>query len=95
MFAIAFDLVVAEVERTYLRHFSQAYADIESTLRRFGFGRIQASVYVCDREDLANLTSAMNALRALSGFPASVRDIRAFRVEQWSDFTGFMKEPAP
>jgi virulence-associated protein VapD len=35
--------------------------------------------------------SAMNALKALHWFPASVRDIRAFRVEQWSDFTGFMK----
>jgi virulence-associated protein VapD len=34
---------------------------------------------------------AMNALKALAWFSASVRDVRAFRVEQWSDFTGFMK----
>ena len=95
MFAIAFDLVVAEVERNYPRHFRLAYGDIENTLRRFGFGRIQGSVYVCDQEDLANLTSAMLALRNLPWFPACVRDIRAFRVEQWSDFTAFMKEPAP
>ena len=53
MFAIAFDLVVAEVGRTYPRHLSQAYADIESTLRGFGFGRIQGSVSVCEREDFA------------------------------------------
>jgi virulence-associated protein VapD len=33
----------------------------------------------------------MIALRALPWFPASVRDIRAFRVEQWSDFTSFIK----
>ena len=94
MFAVAFDLVVAEVEANYPRHFSRAYAEIESTLQRFGFHRIQGSVYVCDREDLANLTSAMNALKALPWFPACVRDIRAFRVEQWSDFTTFMKESA-
>jgi virulence-associated protein VapD len=93
MFAIAFDLVVADVEGHYPRHFSQAYAEIETTLRRFGFGRIQGSVYTCDREDLANLSSAMVALRALPWFPTCVRDIRAFRVEQWSDFTAFMKEP--
>ena len=43
MFAIAFDLVVAEVEQNYPRHFSMAYGDIESTLRRFGFGRIQGA----------------------------------------------------
>jgi virulence-associated protein VapD len=33
----------------------------------------------------------MNTLKALPWFPASVRDIRAFRVEQWSDLTAFMK----
>jgi virulence-associated protein VapD len=33
----------------------------------------------------------MIALRNLPWFSKSVRDIRAFRVEQWSDFTGFMK----
>ena len=33
----------------------------------------------------------MNALKAIPWFTASVRDIRAFRVENWSDFTSFMK----
>jgi virulence-associated protein VapD len=42
-------------------------------------------------EDLANLAGATNALKSLPWFPASVRDIRAFRVEQWSDFTRFIK----
>jgi virulence-associated protein VapD len=51
----------------------------------------QGSVYISENEDLANLVMAMNALKALPWFPVSVRDIRAFRVEQWSDFTGFMK----
>ena len=44
-----------------------------------------------DHEDLAGLVMAMNALKAQPWFPASVRDIRAFRVEQWSDFTSFMQ----
>ena len=91
MFAIVFDLVIADVEASYSRHISQAYADIGRTLRRFGLGAIQGSVYLCDGEDLANLSSAMNALKALPWFPASVRDSRAFRVEQWSDLTGVMK----
>jgi virulence-associated protein VapD len=33
----------------------------------------------------------MNALKALPWFPSSVREIRAFRVENYSDFTDFMK----
>ena len=44
-----------------------------------------------DVEDIANLFDAMNALKALPWFPDCVRDIKAFRVEQWSDFTRTMK----
>jgi virulence-associated protein VapD len=32
-----------------------------------------------------------NAAKALPWFPTCVRDIRAFKVEHWSDFTDFMK----
>jgi virulence-associated protein VapD len=91
MFAIAFDLVVADTEAHHPKGISQAYVDIRTSLQRYGFRNIQGSVYVSDNEDLANLLLAMNALKALPWFSASVRDVRAFRVEQWSDFTGFMK----
>ncbi|MFC0633483.1 virulence factor [Brevundimonas balnearis] len=91
MFAIAFDLVVAETEARHPKGVSQAYDEIGRTLRRYGFARIQGSVYTTDEEDLANLFAAMNALRAVPWFPDCVRDVRAFRIEQWSDFTPFMK----
>ncbi|MFZ1110405.1 MAG: virulence factor [Rhodomicrobium sp.] len=87
MFAIAFDLTVEDTERQHPKGVSQAYSDIRQTLERFGFERIQGSVYVCASEDLGNLFDAMAALKALPWFPPSVRDIRAFRIEQWSDFT--------
>jgi virulence-associated protein VapD len=91
MFAIAFDLVVEETVQAHPRGLRQAYADIEITLNRFDFVRVQGSVYLTADEDLTRVVRAMNELKALSWFAASVRDIRAFRVEQWSDFTGFMK----
>ncbi len=87
MFAISFDLTVEDTERHHPKGVSQAYSDIRQTLERFGFERIQGSVYVCPSEDLGNLFDAMSALKALPWFPPTVRDIRAFRVEQWSDFT--------
>ena len=92
MFAIAFDLVVADTDRHHPKSVSQAYTDIGSTLSGFGFNRIQGSLYVCDNEDMANLFRAITALKALPWFSDSVRDIRAFRVEQWSDFTSMIKE---
>jgi virulence-associated protein VapD len=87
MFAIAFDLVVGDTEKYHPKGVSQAYSDIGGTLEQFGFRRIQGSVYVTDGEDMANLFQAIIALKVLPWFPASVRDIRAFRIEQWSDFT--------
>lgn len=91
MFAIAFDLVVAETLKHHPKGVRAAYDEIERQLSEVGFQRAQGSVYISENEDLANLFLAMNALKALPWFPKSVRDVRAFRVEQWSDFTGFMK----
>jgi len=91
MFAIAFNLVVADTAQDRPKGVSQAYADIGSTLGNYGFNRVQGSLYTNASEDLANLFSAITALKALSWLPASVRDIRAFRVEQWSDFTQFVR----
>ena len=93
MFAIAFDLTVADTAHSHPKSVSQAYTDIGAILSGFGFERIQGSLYVTKNEDMANLFSAMMALRALSWFPPTVRDIRAFRLEQWSDFAPVMKQP--
>ena len=46
---------------------------------------------VNDNEDMANLFLAIQSLRARAWFPRSVRDIRALRIEQWSDFTPVVK----
>jgi virulence-associated protein VapD len=53
----------------------------------------RATPYINASEDLANLFAAIMALKALPWLPDSVRDIRAFRVEQWSDFTNLVKGP--
>lgn len=91
MFAIAFDLVVAETAAAHPRGVAQAYTDIAQTLAPFGFTRVQGSLYVTDGENLADLFEAIQALKRLTWFSRSVRDIRAFRIEQWSDFTRSIK----
>lgn len=91
MFAIAFDLVVAEAAEHHPRGIAAAYSDIGQTLREFDFERIQGSVYVTENDDMANLFAALLALKALPWFPQVVRDIRGFRIENWSDFTALIK----
>ena len=78
MFAIAFDLDTNDTRRIHPKGLTQAYADIRNLLATFDFEWRQGSVYISDNEDLANLFVALNALKALPWFPASVRDIRAF-----------------
>lgn len=94
MFAVAFDLVVAKTKEHHPKGDpSAAYRDIYETLvTRHGFEWKQGSVYLLPDENMARLFAAIMDLKALPWFPASVRDIRAFRVEQWSDFTALVKD---
>lgn len=57
MFAIAFDLVVAEAAEHHPRGVTSAYRDIGATLRRFSFERVQGSVYVTEKDDMAQTDS--------------------------------------
>ena len=91
MFAIAFDLLIHQTRLSHPKGVSQAYADIGAVLNRYGFSRIQGSVYMSQHDSMVHVTMAMTALKALSWFPTCVRDIRAFKVEHWSDFTDFIK----
>jgi virulence-associated protein VapD len=91
MFAIAFDLVVADTWKSQPKGVSQAYSEIAATLSHYAFKPVQGSLYVTENEDMANLFSAIQALKQKPWFPKSVRDIHTFRIEQWSDFTPLVK----
>ena len=92
MFAIAFDMVINDLKTYYGEPYNNAYYDISVVMEKYGFYRTQGSVYLTENSDMTNLFRAMNALKSVQWFKSSVRDIRAFRVENWSDFTSFMKE---
>lgn len=91
IFVISFDLVVAEADKHHPKGSRQAYTDISKTLAKFGFGRVQKSVFAAKDENLANLIGAVNALRAHDWLHKSVSNIRAFRMEEGSDLTDLFK----
>lgn len=93
MYAIAFDLKVADAEKHHPKGVSQAYADIAKILGGHGFDRAQYSLYLSKgpSDDMAKLFAAILALKAQPWFSLCVTDIRAFRVDQWSDFTGLIR----
>ncbi|KXT51193.1 virulence protein [Bacteroides intestinalis] len=92
MYAIAFDLVIVDLKKNYGEPYNNAYFEINKVLRQFDFYNTQGSVYMTEKSDMANLFKAIDALKKIEWFRSSVRDIRAFRVEDWSDFTGLFKE---
>ena len=91
MFAIAIDLTVADAEKHHPKGQRQAYSDIAKTLHQYGFERVQWSVFAAKDDNLANLFEAIIALRALTWFGPSVKNVRAFRMELGSDFTRIVK----
>lgn len=92
MFAIAFDMLIADLKQHYGEPYNNAYYDISKVLRKYGFSNAQGSVYLSENNDMANLYRAIEALKGIDWFRKSVRDIRAFKVEDWSDFTEVVKE---
>ena len=92
MFAIAFDMVISDLKQTYGDPYINAYFNISNIMEKYGFYRAQGSLYLTENRDMANLFRAIEALKKTEWFRKSVRDIRTFRVEDWSNFTDFMKE---
>ncbi len=92
MFAISFDMVIVDLKNNYGETYNNAYFEIGKVLRKYEYYNTQGSVYLSENRDMSNLFRAMTALKNISWFKDSVRDIRAFRVEDWSNFTEFMKE---
>jgi len=91
MFAIAFDMDVAALRQNYGEPYNNAYYEIKNILAKYDFYNAQGSVYLTQSNDMATLFRALEALKKVPWFRGSVRDIRAFRVEDWSDFNSYFQ----
>ena len=91
MFAISFDMLISELEKYYGMPYNRAYYDIKQLLKKDGFEWFQGSTYLTRNNDIAHLVKAIMDLSKVNWFKKSVRDIRGYRVEDWSDFTDIVK----
>jgi virulence-associated protein VapD len=95
MYAIAFDLEIAKVKINYGEPYNPAYDEIKKELDAAGFAWTQGSVYLSrEGANLATVYKAIDRLRKIQWFRDSVRDLRAFKVEDWSDFTEIVRTAA-
>lgn len=91
MYAISFDLQVSALVQYYGMPYNKAYYDVRKLLQADGFEWIQDSTYMTRDNDMAKLVKAIMDLSKVVWFKKSVRDIRGFKVEDWSDFTALVK----
>ncbi len=59
MYAIAFDMIISDLEKYYGKPYNDAYYEISNVLQEFGFYRTQGSVYLSSNSDMANLMEAI------------------------------------
>ncbi len=71
---------------------SEACSKFGGILGQYGFKHVQDILYVTENEDMANLFQAIMELHNQAWFLQLVRDIRAFSIEHWSDFTGVVEQ---
>ncbi|PUD05235.1 endoribonuclease VapD [Helicobacter pylori] len=93
MYALAFDLKIEILKKEYGEPYNKAYDDLRQELELLGFENTQGSVYVnySKENTLAQVYKAINKLSQIEWFKKSVRDIRTFKVEDFSDFTEIVK----
>ena len=82
MFAITIDIEAS----------AEQLKEIRALLLQHGFVQQIGGFFLSESNEMTSLFNALNALKATPWLVQSVRDIRAFRVENWSDFTQFIKE---
>ncbi len=90
MYAIAFDLKVADLETHYSGNsYNNAYGDIKKFLMTKGFNAQQGSVYFGDENiDAVKCVMAVNALsNQFPWFKNCVTDIRMLRIEDNNDLS--------
>lgn len=91
MFAISFDMAISSLEKYYGTPYNRAYFEIKTILKRNGFSWIQGSTYLSNSDDMGNVVKAIMDLSKIEWFKKSVRDIRGFKVENWSNFTEIVR----
>ena len=88
---MSFDMVISDLKQHYGEPYNNAYFEIKELLKKNGFDWVQGSTYMTQNDDLAALVKTIMELSKVDWFKKSVRDLRGFKVESWSDFTTLVK----
>lgn len=91
MFAISFDLKISELKKAYGENYTSAYDEIRQVMQDNNFYWQQGSLYLTKENDLSIVFNTILQLSKIDWMRKSVRDIQAFKVEDWSSMNRFFK----
>jgi len=83
LYAIAFDMEKDE--------FDIIGYDIELILKNNSFERVLYNLYLTSENNLTRLYKVIDGLKQVIVFRKNVKDVRVFRISDWSDFTEIVK----
>lgn len=90
MYGITLELNTQDLQMFYSYTEQQAYAEIAEILSQYGFDSM-GRAFISQSDNVADLFTAVSALREVSWFSSSVRTLHSFKIEQWSDLTKFVR----
>ncbi|RDU70662.1 hypothetical protein [Helicobacter brantae] len=91
MYAIIFELDNQKLQKYYGENYHQAYDELQMELKSLGF-EWKIGLYLTQDNTLTTPYKAISLLSKIVWFRQSLKQIKVFRLKDWSDFTEFFQE---
>lgn len=94
MYAIVLDLNFEILKNHFEDPHKIAFDEISHELKGFAFEKTTGNIFIhrLEKDDLRDLYCAINSLSKISWLKESLRELHAFKIEDWSNFTSIIKE---
>lgn len=94
MYAIVLDLNFEILKNHFEDPHKIAFDEISHELKGFAFERTTGNIFIhrLEKDGLRDLYCAINSLSKFSWLKESLRELHAFKIEDWSNFTSIIKE---
>lgn len=89
--ALSEDIGELESESKAKSRLARVYKEIEQSMYKAGFVRLQGSVYRSEKDDIDAVFDAVEELSKIDGFNDCVSSVHGFRMEGWSDLKRRLK----
>lgn len=94
MYAIIIDFNTDILTNYFEDPCNMAFDEISHELKGFAFEKTTGNIFIhrLEKDGLKDLYRAINRLSTIPWLKDSIRELRAFKIEDWSNFTSIIKE---